>query len=165
MRQSTLYAVLAVSVLLNLFAVGALVGAAVTWTHVQPGLQSALRRRPFRAAAAALPAQDRQRFVQVLHETSRGARDLQQTARDSRRDAARLFVQPEFDANAVNAALTRARDADVAVRARLEQAVVGAAAALPQTERVAIAQALAQGGPLRQPPAAATRPAPSGKAP
>ncbi|MGC1302504.1 MAG: periplasmic heavy metal sensor, partial [Caulobacteraceae bacterium] len=59
---------------------------------------------------------------------------------------------PQFDPAAVNAALSRARDADFALRAKLESTIVDFARDLPQAERQDMARALSHGGPLRHPP-------------
>jgi uncharacterized membrane protein len=62
-----------------------------------------------------------------------------------------LFVQPQFDANAINARLDQARAADSAFRANLEHALVQFSAGLPQDQRQKMAEALKQ-GPFRQGP-------------
>ena len=81
----------------------------------------------------------------------RSSRDLQQVARESRQEAARLFVQPQFDHAAVSAALEQARTADLQLRVRLETAATDFASTLPEDERGILAQNLARGGPLRHP--------------
>jgi len=136
---------LAVSMVVNLFALGALGGGTAMWF-------ATLARHPIRAAGDALPDADRLRFHQMFRLVAKEARPLQQSARESRRAAALLFTQPSFDAPAVAEALSRARDADVTARTEVETALVGFAATLPQAERQALANGLSQGGgPLRQP--------------
>ncbi|MHB8283308.1 MAG: periplasmic heavy metal sensor [Caulobacteraceae bacterium] len=144
MTGRTLKILLAVSIAVNLFLLGALGGGAATWLKTTP-------RRPILRAAQGLPPTDRNRFQQVLQAVVKDSRPIQRQARDDRHVAAQLFVQPSFDVAEVNAALSRARDADVAVRTRLETSMVAFAATLPQPERAAMADGLSKGGPLRQP--------------
>lgn len=150
MNGRRLQIALAVSILLNLFALGAAGGAAVMWARLKPASASgAPPRRPLRAAADALSPAERERFRQVMRAAGQETRPIRRQARLNRREAAELFVQPRFDAAAVNAALAQARSADFALRARLETAAVSFAADLPLPERTALAQGLSRGGPLR----------------
>jgi uncharacterized membrane protein len=136
---------LAISVVVNLFALGLIGGGAAMWLATNA-------RHPIRDAGDALPSADRRRFHQMFKSVAQEARPLQQSARESRRAAALLFAQPTFDAAAVGEALSRARDADLAVRTDVETALVGFAATLSPVERQALANGLSQGGgPLRQP--------------
>jgi uncharacterized membrane protein len=156
MRERTHRIVLVISLVLNLFALGAAGGAAVMWLSIRQAPVAAAQH-PLQAAADALSPADRDRFRAALRDTLRDARPIQQTARENRLKAADLFVQPTFDADAVNAALARARDADLMLRTRLEGALVNVAKGFPQSERMTLAQALARKGPLRHP---TVRPAP-----
>jgi uncharacterized membrane protein len=150
MDSRTLRIALAVSVVLNLFAIGALAGGAVVvWSRARS--PTAAPGRPLRRAADALPPQDQQRFRQAIRDALADAGPIRQAARENRRAAADLLVQPTFDAAKVNDALAQARQADFALRTRLEGGVVDFARSLPQSERVALARGLAQGGPLRLP--------------
>ncbi len=152
-RDRALRIALAASILLNLFALGAAGGAAVVWTRIAHA-PPVLRRRPLRAAAEGLRPDDQVRYLAALRDASKDEHPIQQVARENRRAAAELFVQPNFDRVAVTAALDRARAADFALRTRLEATIVAFAAGLPQAERASLAQGLARGGPLRQPRAA-----------
>jgi len=145
MTVGKLKVVLALSVVVNLFALGALGGGAAMWIATSA-------RHPLRAAGDTLPSADRVRFHQMFKAVAQQARPLQKSARENRRAAALLFVQPSFDESAVAQALSRARDADLAARTEVETALIGFAATLPQVERQALADSLSQGGgPLRQP--------------
>ncbi|WP_428375618.1 periplasmic heavy metal sensor [Lichenicoccus sp.] len=148
-RQVTL--LLAASLLVNVFAFGA-IGGGLFMLWQQGGLRAhPIARQPLRAAGDDLPAPDRARFRVAIRTVLRDSRDLPATARDSRAAAAALFVQPTFDSAAVLAALDRARAADFELRRRLETAAVQVAATLPADERVFLARGLARGGPLRHP--------------
>jgi uncharacterized membrane protein len=145
MTAGRLKGLLAISVVVNLFALGALGGGAAMWL-------ATLAHHPIRAAGDALPNADRRRFHQMFKTVAHQARPLQQSARENRRAAALLFIQPVFDAGAVGEALSRARAADLTARTEVETALVEFAATLPQAERQTLANGLSQGGgPLRQP--------------
>ena len=148
---------LAVSIVLNLFLLGAIGGGAVMWARTPHG-HAGGRGRPIGRAGDGLSALNERRFHAMMREALISTRQLQHDAQRNRRAAADLFVQPSFDATAVSAALSRARDADFALRIRLEGAVVDFAKTLPQGERATLAQGLARGGPLRHPSAGEPRP-------
>lgn len=159
MTDRRLTLLLAASLLANVFAAGAVGGGLLMLSRQGGGrLHAAAPHRPIIDAGATLPAADRARFAHLVRRTLRDDRDLSRIARESREAAASLFVQPQFDQSAVNAALQRARDADIELRLRLETAAVGFAATLPVDERALLADALARGGPLRHPQHPATAP-------
>lgn len=142
-----------VSVFLNLFAIGA-IGGGLLVIGERGGFDprpAAVSHRPVVGAGAQLPAPDRMRFNQAMRAVVRDNRALARIARDSRRQAAALFVQPSFDRAAIGQALERARQADFALRGQLEAAAIGFAAGLPLEERASLAAGLARGGPLREP--------------
>jgi uncharacterized membrane protein len=85
----------------------------------------------------------------MIRETMREAQPIFGRAAAARREAARLFVQPQFDAGAANAALAQARAADVELRTQLEERIVGFAAKLSFEDRRILAEGLSP-GPLRQ---------------
>lgn len=139
---------LIVSLVANLFLIGVIGGSIWRWTHnPQIGLRGAWRTR----AAEALPQPQADAFRQAIRQTARANMGIARQGRAARAEAARLFVQPQFDANAINAKLDEARAADMAFRTRLEQKVVQFAATLPQDQRVKMADAL-KAGPFRQGP-------------
>ncbi len=150
-RPSTL--LLAASLLVNVFAAGA-IGGGLFMLSRQGGWRpfAAVPQRPIRMAGDDLPAPERERFRQAMRQAIQGNQDLLRTARESRQAAADLFVQPGFDRTAVAAALGRARDAEFQLRSRLETAAIDFAATLPTAARATLAQGLERGGPLRHPP-------------
>ncbi len=157
--KRSLRVVLAASLLVNVFAAGAIGGG--LFMLARPGVWRSLAGvapRPIRAAGEELPPPDRGRFRQTMRQVVEESGDLLRTARESRQAAADLFVQPQFDQAAVAAALERARNADILLRTRLEAAAVAFAATLPADERALLAQGLERGGPLRHPPKAGGTP-------
>ncbi|WP_428395260.1 periplasmic heavy metal sensor [Lichenicoccus sp.] len=152
MTRQRLAVLLAVSLFANVFALGAIGGGLAVLSRQDVWRPYArMSHGPLRMAGQGLPAADRHRFRQTLRQVLQDNRDLSRTARASRFEAARLFVQPHFDRDAVNAALARARDADFALRTRLEGVAVEFAATLPAGERAVLARGLEHGGPLRHP--------------
>ncbi|WP_116091730.1 periplasmic heavy metal sensor [Sphingomonas crusticola] len=138
---------LIVSLFVNIFLFGAIAGSVWHWTH-GPGFTP---RGGWRARAAqALPERDGDALRAAIRDTVRNASSAVQAGRAARAEAAHLFVQPAYDANAIAAQLDRARTADMALRASLENRVVQFAGTLPQSERQKLAEAL-KTGPLRQP--------------
>ncbi len=149
---------LAVSLLFNVFAAGLIGGGLVVLARQGEVRPHAAPVRPIGTAGSGLPDPERQRFRHTMQRVFRDGRDLIATARESRQEAASLFVQPRFDVGAVAAALERARLADVAFRTRLETAAIIFAATLPATDRAILAEGLARTGPLRHPRQAGGRP-------
>lgn len=138
---------LIVSLVLNIFLLSMGGALAYGWhNNFGLGLRGGWRMR----AADALPADHAQAFRGAMRETVFAARPLAREGRLARADAARLFVQPNYDAPAIKAALARARTADVTLRGRIEEQVVDFAATLPMPERQAMAETLRR-GPFRQP--------------
>lgn len=142
---------LAGSLLLNLFAAGVIGGGVVMLRHPALWRAHVATGRPIRQAGDALSPDDRLRFRATMRAVFAQSVDLNREERRSRREAAELFTAPVFDAAAVDAALARARAADLELRVRLETAAVAFAAGLSTDERALLADGLARGGPLRRP--------------
>ena len=139
---------LAASLFVNLFAIGTIAGGLAILARPSVVAPRAMGR-PIRSAAQDLPAAEQSRFQEIMRQTVASSRDLARTARVSRRDAAALFMQPQFDRAAAAALLDRARQADFALRSRLEAAALDFAATLPADERATLAVGLERRGPLR----------------
>ncbi|MGO4328288.1 periplasmic heavy metal sensor, partial [Cupriavidus sp. M-11] len=99
-------------------------------------------------------------FLQGLRAARRGAQAQLEAARDGRREVEQLLRQPQFEREALAAALARTREADAAARSKLEDSVVAFAATLSADERQKLADALVQRGPLRSAPARPAKGAP-----
>lgn len=151
MKERGLQLLLIASLLLNVFIVGALIGAAVVWQREARPPTVALAAQPtrLRLAAMSLSPPYRRQLRQHLAQTARALRPQVDEARAARLDAQRLLSAPTLDAAALRAALERARSADEAIRSRIEASLVDFAATLPQAERSALAQALQR--PARRP--------------
>jgi uncharacterized membrane protein len=138
---------LILSVAVNIFVASAIAGGSYMWVRGNQAFGVGANWR--REAGVALPPQDREAYRQMIRQTMRDAQPIFGRAAEARREAARLFVQPQFDAAAVNAALAQARVADVQLRTQLEERIVGFAAKLSFEDRRILAEGLSP-GPLRQ---------------
>jgi uncharacterized membrane protein len=138
------------SLVLNVFVIGGIGGAAIMWHRAEaqrPVAAGGLGRAGrLRQAAMALSPPYRRELRLTLTETMKDLRPQIQDAREARLEAGRLLDQPKLDGPALKAALDKARSADVAIRTRLETVVADFAARLPGEEREALARGLATGG-------------------
>ena len=138
MNERTLKVILALSLVANLFLVGALVGGA-TWIKSRPGMINA---GSLRVAGAELPRNERRAFRSALHEARQSMMPTIKDGRKAREQAASLLGQPQLDQVALRAALARIRADDLTVRAGVEERAIVFAATLPPSDRARLAQAL-----------------------
>ena len=148
MKRSALVLLVA-SLVLNIFLIGLIGGSIWHWTHDRGmGFRGGWRTR----VSQSLPAPQAQALHQAIHDTLRQAMPTLRQGRAARAEAARLFVQPQFDTNAIIARLDQARASDMVLRTSLEHRMVQFAATLPQDQRKKMAEALKEGGPFREGP-------------
>ena len=139
---------LVVSLVVNIFLLGLIGGSVWHWTHDRGmGFRGGWRMR----VSESLSDDQAKALRQAIHDTVRQQMPALRQARADRAEAARLFVQPQFDANAINAKLDQARASDMALRANLEHRMIQFAAGLPLDQRKKMAEAL-KDGPFRQGP-------------
>ncbi|SAL41511.1 membrane protein [Caballeronia sordidicola] len=143
---------LAVSAVLNIFLLGAIGGGAYRWIEKQKA-DALAQQRGLRFAAAELPQARRDQLRDALRQTRRETLPLILSARSGRIDVVQALQSPQFDRAALDAALARTRDADMAVRARVEGTVADFAATLDAGERMKLVDALQRHGPLHVGPA------------
>ncbi|MBZ9796614.1 periplasmic heavy metal sensor [Mesorhizobium sp. ES1-4] len=125
------------SVVLNVFLAGAFVSGAVWLRNARAGAGYSLE-----SAGGQLPEKDRKSFRKALRQVRMEARQTIIDGQQARQEAADLLRQPVVDTVALSAALERARNADVTVRTRLEQAIVDFAANTSPQNRSVLAAAL-----------------------
>ena len=145
------------SVLLNVFLLGGIAGGAWRWfaardvtqaqTVAQPGQPA--QRAALRFATDYLSPERQQQFVDALKAARREGRDDARAARDSRRQVLDLLAAPKFDRAALDAALARTRESDIALRTRVETGVADYAATLTPEERVKFVEGLERSGQWR----------------
>jgi uncharacterized membrane protein len=139
------------SLLGNVFACGAIGGGLWMLDRQRSPQPNSVQGRPIRSAGQALPPADRLRFEEKIRQVLLDGRDLQRTAVSSRRNAAALFTQRNFDKAAVSNLLEQARMANVTLQSQIDNAAIDFAATLPVDERANLALGLERGGPLRHP--------------
>ena len=152
MNSRSVRVLVIVSVLLNVFLIGGIVGGGYRWVAAQRSV-AAQQARPLRFAADGLSQERQQQFADDLRQARRDSRTLAQDSREGRLDVAQVMAAPQFDPAALDAALARTRDADVALRMRVEQTIATFAASLSPEERVIFADGLKRDGLLRVAPA------------
>jgi len=146
------------SLALNLFLLGAIAGGAYRWFAGDRPAAAAAQPRGVRFAAEELSAERQKQFRLALRQARRDAAPLMDDARNGRQQVAGLLSAPQYDRVAVEAALARTREADMALRARVEGALTEFAANLTPEERIAFVHALTHRGPLYvAPPAPAKK--------
>ena len=129
---------LGVSIILNLFLAGALIAGYVS---LRTGGRM-INAGSLRIAGAELVLSVRKPFRMALREARRSVRPTIVELRAAKAEAASLLRQPAVDQSAINAALDRARTADMAVRAAVERRAVAFAATLPSADRAKLADAM-----------------------
>jgi uncharacterized membrane protein len=151
MSQRSLTIALFVSLAVNLFAIGAVVGGLVIGVRMSEGRANAMRPGPppIFSAAAALPEARQDDYRQALRGEARGVRRSLMRAGEARREAWSAVAADPYDPAAVREALSEAQLIEAEARSRLESRVVDFAADLSLEERRALAQALSR-PPLRR---------------
>lgn len=139
---------LAVSLVLNLFLIGAAVGVAVVGSRVL-GERAEVRRpaqaqRVF-AAFQVLPPERRAALREIMRAQALSAAPDLRAAAEARREASRLIAAPQYDVKAVTAALAQAREAEGRARARIDATLAARLAELTPQERTTFARVLTRG--------------------
>jgi len=144
MRPRTLAILLGLSLVLNVFVVGAFVGVFFGQATglARPG---APRPNPIMAAADRLNPVDRDSFRALMQDEVQREGPTALDARLARRQAGDLLRAPTFDRAAAAAALDRARSDDAQVRQAIENAMLDFAAKLDQRDRSTLADGLGRG--------------------
>ena len=137
---------LAVSVALNVFVVGSVVGGVIVGGRflAERGRDN---RPPALELVRTLPEPAQEAAATTLREAGLQARPQFETARRERAQAVELAAAESFDRQAVAEALARSRESELAGRSRLEGAMLDVLQPLSREERRALAGALARRGP------------------
>jgi uncharacterized membrane protein len=148
MPTTRLKTLLIVSLVLNIFLLGAIAGGTYRWMAKQKA-DVVAQQRGLRFAAAELSGDRQDQLRQSLRQTRRESLQEIIDARAGRIAVVQALAAPQFDRAALDAALARTRAADVAVRAQVEATVAEFASTLTPDERLKLVDALEQHGPLR----------------
>lgn len=151
MSSSRLKVALAVSLAVNLFAIGAVVGAAGMQARLSNKAPQATSRssggssNALMRASEVLPESKRGSYLAQLKAQGEFAQDDYKAARAARVRASDMIAAPIYDRPAIAALLAEARAHDVTARMRFENAVIDFAAGLTAAERKALGERLKPG--------------------
>jgi uncharacterized membrane protein len=151
MTSRSIRIILVISVVFNVFVVGAAVGGAYRWLSVGQHIKHPNpQQRGLRFAASQLTAAQQMTFRAALREARRESQPMIEAARAGRTETIQALGSATFDQAAASAALARTRDADFAFRKRVEDAIVGFAQTLSPEDREKFVLGLEERGPLRR---------------
>jgi uncharacterized membrane protein len=140
--------ILAISLVANLFLVGAGLGVFVVGSRLI-GERADLRRggdnQRIAQAFQSLPPDRRQALQDIMRVQALSSASDLQAARQARQDAARLMAANPYDPAAVTAALTRAREAEGRARAGIDATLAMRLASLSPQERQMFSRLLIRG--------------------
>ncbi|PAQ07308.1 periplasmic heavy metal sensor [Mesorhizobium temperatum] len=142
MNERSIRILFAVSLAVNIFVLGAAAGAGYMWHTQERQRDGAGDQRGLRFAAAGLSPEQRKAFRQALAEARRQSAADIEAARAGREQIARLIEAEPIDAAAVSETLASVRQADMALRGRLEQAIVSFATTLTPADRARLVDGL-----------------------
>ncbi|HUO94389.1 MAG TPA: periplasmic heavy metal sensor [Rhizomicrobium sp.] len=134
-RTPILAVALAVSVLLNLFFAGVIVGR-ITFPGFWPGNPGALIPRD---EIRALPEAERHAFSQVIRSRQPEIRSLRERVRQAKRAAEEAIGAPRYDKQLLETRLAAVRQAQLALGEAQHGAVIEALGTLSPASRAAIA--------------------------
>ncbi len=146
MSQRNLTLALFVSLALNLFAVGAIVGGLVVGARFSESRRAMMRPGPppFWDAAQTLSADQQEAFHKALRADAFQVRRQLMAAGEARREAWRELGTDPYDPTAVRRGLARAQAMEMEARALVEGRVVDFAGDLTAEERDRLAGALSR---------------------
>jgi len=131
----------ALSAALNVFVVGAAAGVLLSRVIGPP--PAADKRGRLQVAADKLDPSNRAAFLEMLRDQAQAQGPVLLDAREARRQAVAVLRAPRFDRAAAGADLDRARGDDMAVRGKIESAVLDFAGGLSPQGRAALAAGIA----------------------
>lgn len=134
-------ALLAVSLVLNVFLIGGAVGGFYQW-HSQTRPALVLPQHGVRQVMMQLPPAKRHQLRQLLRQTRDDNQSLIAASREARLDVVRQLQAPTLDRAALDSDLAKAREADIALRAKVDANLADFAATLPTQERQTLADSL-----------------------
>lgn len=133
---------LVVSLLLNVFLIGGVVGGLYQWSSHQPSTGTVVQHG-LRQALAQLPDAQRHQLRRMLRETRLKNQTLIVASRQAHLDVIHRLQAPTLNRDALDADLDRARTADITLRTRVDATLADFAASLPADQRETLAEAIA----------------------
>jgi uncharacterized membrane protein len=153
---------LGVSLVLNLFVIGAVAGVFILRQQI---IARGIEADPVMHAADALPPARRDAYRALMRTTLEGIRPGLRDARQIRHQAMLAIRAEPFDRAAASADLAHARADDAAARGEVEDAILTFAQSLPQDQRAVFVRGLGRSAltrwlashPGQKPPGAGAR--------
>jgi uncharacterized membrane protein len=147
MSQRSLTIALIVSLVVNVFVIGAVVGAFGMRHKVETeSMRPPRSGNPIMRVTEQLPEDLRARYMARMRAEGQNNRAKMAEARAARGEAMQAMSAETYDPAAAAAALARAREAEMVTRTSIEGAIVDFSRNLTQEQRRLIAQSL-RGGP------------------
>ena len=138
------------SLVLNIFLLGGIAGGAYQWFSTRNASRATVAQPvALRLAAEQLSADRQKQFVEGIKLARRETKQFARAARSERDEVLRLLAAPTLDRGALEDALKRTRDADIAVRTSVEESVVDFATTLTPDERIKLVEGLKRRGNWR----------------
>jgi uncharacterized membrane protein len=156
MRTRWLTVGLIASIVLNLFLIGAgagVIALGVRMAHETPA--GARRPGALVTATEGLPQPDRRNMRLMMRDVLLQVKPDSDRSLALRRAAWGALADPQPDAAAINQKLAESRQADIAVRTRVEQSIVDYAARMPPADRAIFAAGMRRALIARTPAAPA----------
>ena len=135
-RTSFFAVALALSVLINLFFLGVIVGR-ITLPGFGPGNQGSLVPRE---EIRALPDAERRSFIRVVRSHQPEIRALRERVREAKRAAAEAIGAPHYDRQVLEARFAAVRQTQEALGATAHEAVIEALGTLSPNSRAVLAR-------------------------
>lgn len=138
-------ALLALSLLLNVFLIGGVAGGLYQWqSHAKPAV--AVPQHGLRQAMAQLSDARRRQLRQMLRQTRSENQQLIVASRQARLDVVSHLQAPTLDRTALDSDLSKAREADISLRAKVDANLADFVGSLPPDERQLLAESLYERG-------------------
>ncbi|KTC63750.1 hypothetical protein AO262_17540 [Pseudomonas fluorescens ABAC62] len=136
-----------ISVLLNVFLVGAVGGGLYHWKFTAEPPEAMVNQHGLRQAMFKLPPERRRELRQLLRHNRADSQPLVMAGREARLAIVQQLEAPTLDREALVAELAKAREADAALRALVDTTLAQFAGGLPRDERRKLVEALYVRGP------------------
>jgi len=143
---------LVVSVLFNVFLIGGVGGGLYHWLANAKPAEAVVNQHGLRQAMVQLPPARRKELRELLRQNRADSQPLIMAGREARLDVIKQLEAPTLDREALVTELGKAREADVALRALVDNTLAQFAGTLPRDERQKLVEALYMRGQAKSKP-------------
>jgi uncharacterized membrane protein len=137
-----------ISLVLNVFLLGALAGGLYRWLS-KDSTDVEANQRNVLSAVKQLPKDSGHRLREMLVQARRSNAAQIFSVHEARHTVLKTLSEPQLDRTALDAALASTREADMALRSKVEGTVADFAMTLTPEERLKLVEGLRRHGPLR----------------